>query len=192
MNPTDRESSHKLNKQFAALPHGHALKILAEEHIIILSYLNRLEELANSLDPYHPLSEQYDILKEMKELAQTMHDVESHHKREEEILFPEIEKRGILGPPNVMRSEHETLQLYKEGLISSANAAIEENWNEMLGKMGFYARGIARILRTHIKKENEVLYPAALKVIDDPSTWSTMKEESDKIGYCKFTPVTSI
>jgi len=188
MKTVKSDLSKQLNQPFVDLPQGHALKTLAEEHMIILSFLYRLEELANSLDPYSPLSEQDDKLQELKELAQTMHDVESHHKREEEVLFPEIEKRGILGPPNIMRSEHETLQLYKEGLISAVSTATEENWNVTLGKMGFYARGTARLLRSHIEKENEVLYPAALEVINDPSIWDSMKEDADKIGYCPFTP----
>jgi DUF438 domain-containing protein len=44
-------------------------------------------------------------------------------------------------------------------------------------------------LRDHIFKENNVLYPAALEVIEDESVWTRLKQECDKIGYCCFKPL---
>jgi hypothetical protein len=43
------------------------------------------------------------------------------------------------------------------------------------------------MLSSHIFKENNVLYPAALKVISEEE-WSGIREDFDEIGYCCFTP----
>ena len=47
---------------------------------------------------------------------------------------------------------------------------------------------IVPTLREHIYKENNILYPAALQVIEDDRVWQKLKDECDSIGYCCFTP----
>jgi uncharacterized protein (DUF2249 family) len=42
-------------------------------------------------------------------------------------------------------------------------------------------------LRAHISKENNILYPTALKSLEEKQ-WEAMKEKFDAIGYCCFTP----
>jgi len=44
------------------------------------------------------------------------------------------------------------------------------------------------MLREHISKENDILYPISLEVIPEEIVWQNMKKECDKIGYCCFTP----
>ena len=41
---------------------------------------------------------------------------DAHHKREEKVLFPEIEKHGIIGPSEVMRGEHNELKQREKNL----------------------------------------------------------------------------
>jgi hypothetical protein len=48
------------------------------------------------------------------------------------------------------------------------------------------------LLRQHIAKENEVLYPMAQRAIGDPGVWKWMKDECDAIGYCAFTPAADL
>jgi hypothetical protein len=40
------------------------------------------------------------------------------------------------------------------------------------------------MLREHIAKEDGVLYPLALRVIREPSTWAELRARCDAIGYC--------
>ena len=49
-------------------------------------------------------------------------------------------------------------------------------------------RFLAPTLREHIFKENNILYPTALEVIDNTEVWVRLKGECDKIGYCCFKP----
>ena len=44
------------------------------------------------------------------------------------------------------------------------------------------------LMRDHIFKENNILYPTAVEIIDDESVWEQMHHDADKIGYCCFTP----
>ena len=42
-------------------------------------------------------------------------------------------------------------------------------------------------LRDHIFKENYILYPSSLEVIEEKEVWDDMKKRCDEIGYCSFT-----
>jgi hemerythrin-like domain-containing protein len=50
-------------------------------------------------------------------------------------------------------------------------------------QMNYMANGIIGILREHIYLENQSVFPNALNVIKDESTWSELKDEFDEIGY---------
>ena len=41
-------------------------------------------------------------------------------------------------------------------------------------------------LRDHIAKENEVLYPMALDVLNDPHVWESMNPPLREIGPCRW------
>jgi hemerythrin-like domain-containing protein len=51
------------------------------------------------------------------EKAEQLTDIlKRHHQREEDVLFPELEKRGMYGPPMAMREEHKQLRPRKREL----------------------------------------------------------------------------
>ena len=90
-----------------------------------------------------------------------------HHGKEEDVLFPELERRGVRregGPVGVMLAEHEVgrghvramaenLQKVRAG-DSAAAAAITE-----------HAAAYRAMLQMHIQKENNVLFPMAERVV---------------------------
>ena len=113
---------------------------------------------------------------------------EPHHQREEQILFPELEKRGVFGPPQVMLQEHEELRKHKHKLEKLAGKPGAIDFSELKKQLNKAAELLIFNLRDHIFKENNILYPTALEVISKPETWQKMKTAADKIGYCCFTP----
>lgn len=124
----------------------------------------------------------------MVQLATSLLDAENHHKREEDILFPELEKRNITGPTRIMRMEHDDLRAKKKMLKETAQKASTMDFNECKSKLDDVAKHIVFELRDHIYKENYILYPTAIDAIKENSLWDEMKEKSNVIGYCPFTP----
>ncbi len=96
-------------------------------------------------------------------------ETERHHEREERVLFPELEKRGIEGPPAVMREEHEKLRPKKRRLLELAQSADDADFHAFQRELADLTETIVPMLRAHIFKENNDLYPLALQVIDDAS-----------------------
>lgn len=180
-------SSDGADKLKASLPPGHVIHTLLSEHEMILGFLDKLEDVTSEIQKmatYKNGAEEFDLL---KHIAEHLNDAEAHHKREEDVLFVALEDKGLSGPPQVMRMEHVELRGYKKDLQTLANEP-PGNFDQFKKKLNTTANLITTMLRDHIFKENNILYPAALDVIPDEDVWAKLKAECDKIGYCCFTP----
>jgi hemerythrin-like domain-containing protein len=124
-----------------------ATQLLMEEHQIILRALDVLEAFANRGQPPPPA-----LLEFFTDFA----DVH-HHGKEEEILFPALEEAGFphdAGPVAVMLHEHvqgrSLIALLKDP-SQFADAAL----------------AYSAMLRAHIEKENQILFPMADRAVED-------------------------
>ncbi len=172
----------------AGLAPGHVIHTLVSEHEMILHFLDELEKLNQAAQKMADYSSNKDEVKKVMHIAEHLIGAEPHHQREEEVLFPEVEKRGVSGPPQVMRMEHEDLRRRKHELMEISETVDKLDFNTFRKRLDATARFIVLTLRDHIFKENNILYPMALQVIPDKNSWYKMKTECDKIGYCCFTP----
>lgn len=168
-----------------SLPTGHVIRVMVEEHDRILEFLDDLETLNQTVQQQGCITA--FELQTLESIAQYLLAAEPHHQREEDVLFPEIEQRGLIGPPQVMRQEHEILRARKHALLNLAQSGSQLTTQEFKLKLRTNAELLILNLRDHILKENNILYPAALQAIQTAETWEQMKEDCDRIGYCSFT-----
>ncbi len=169
------------------VPVGHPLHTLIAEHDEILSILDKLEDINDkiqNLDTYDKKSVLYDNL---KDIGIGLLDTEKHHEREEDALFPEVDQTGVTGPTRIMRMEHEDLWPRKEKIDYLAKNVADMEFSKFKEELNENAEYIVLVLRDHIFKENNILYPTAKQVIPEEK-WEEIKRLSDKIGYCSFTP----
>lgn len=166
------------------LPEGHVLATLIAEHERILGFLDQLDDLNRKVQA----DTDYDDfdLAVLADLADKLLGAEPHHQREEQVLFPEMESRGVSGPTRIMRMEHEDLRSMKRqvrglALLGRGRNIAFVDFQRMLGDV---APKLVFGLRDHIFKENNVLYPTALDVLNSPVLWQEMRNRCDTIGYC--------
>ncbi|MBS7611513.1 DUF438 domain-containing protein [Candidatus Bathyarchaeota archaeon] len=165
----------------------HPIGILKAEHKIILDNIKILEEIASKVKSNVGLEQLNEEFKKLESVVALLLEAESHHQREEEALFPRLEKQGITGPPSVMRIEHEDLRVKKKALkrLLDERATLDHNYlADNVYELGNY---IVSTLRDHIYKEDNILYPLSLTTIPE-NEWRKIREEFDVIGYCCFTP----
>ncbi|AGB18217.1 DUF438 domain-containing protein [Thermoanaerobacterium thermosaccharolyticum] len=179
----------QLNGLKASLPHDHVLNTLIEEHDEILKLLDRLEQLNAKIQKMKSFEEDTEIFKDLKNTAEGILNAEKHHKREEDVLFPELENLGITGPTRIMRLEHDEIRLRKRMLVELANNINFIDFSDFKNRANELSNYIVFNMRDHIFKENYILYPTAYEVIADDNLWSDMKKRCDEIGYCPFTPL---
>jgi hypothetical protein len=167
---------------------GHVIKTMMKEHEHILKTLDELEELGLLLSDTDEKNYARIVFK-INQLTRIIISAEPHHKREEEVLFPVLKDKGAVGPTQHMEMEHEIMREIKYKLKEETDT-IDANFNEKLANISSLIYELCNILKQHIYKENTVLYPLALNLISNKSTWIEMKKNCDEIGYCCFCPNT--
>lgn len=127
---------------------GPATADLRHEHEVILQALGILERAADVLAAGQPLNE--SILADLGQFLRTFAD-RCHHGKEEDQLFPAMRAKGMGGTLAVFLEEHEEGRGYLRTLASGASQA----------ERAAAARRYVGMLREHIERENEVLFPLA-------------------------------
>lgn len=141
-----------------------ALETLRDEHRVIEHGLLVLEAMANRLEQGEavPRERVASLLEFFRSFADGC-----HHAKEEETLFPELEGRGIPregGPIGVMLHEHEEGRALQQRMRrASSNLAEEADRQEFITA----AREYIALLRRHISKEDDVLFPMAQQVLTE-------------------------
>lgn len=133
---------------------------LVKEHVSIQLMLGVMERVCNKLNTGDKVSPKH--LEQILEFIRLFAD-QCHHGKEEEFLFPAMEKVGIPrdgGPIGVMLAEHaegrryvkelgEAIERYGRGDRTAAHAIVGSS------------RKYVELLNAHIEKENGILFPMA-------------------------------
>jgi hemerythrin-like domain-containing protein len=162
-----------------------AIEVLMEEHRLIKRVLEALYRYAKNID--NGTAPDRGTIALFAEFFREFSD-KCHHGKEEAQLFRMLAARGFsteVGPLAVMLHEHEEGRSRvrtmaetgeKEGDLSEEEKSVFiEN-----------ARGFFDLMTEHIKKEDNILYPMAEKVISD-ANWDLLEEaferfEKEEVG----------
>jgi hemerythrin-like domain-containing protein len=92
-------------------------------------------------------------------------EVGDHNTREEEALFPVLE-RYVEGPTAVMRREHRILRT-RYTRLARATSRLEKNPKSKaaLKELSLATKGVLQLLVNHIHKENHILFPLVQKFL---------------------------
>ena len=140
-----------------------ATDVLAAEHRVIVRMLDVTRELAHLLEVGAEVPP--EMLDAVAEFLRVFGD--EHHRKEEEYLFPALEKRGE-GLHSValetFQREHDRARVLLRKM-AEAGTAYREGRNNADRRWGRFASEYAAVLRRHMDKEQEVLYPAAQQLL---------------------------
>ncbi len=162
-----------------------ATQQLKDEHEGILLMLKILDQVVAKLEAKETVNPEH--LRRIVEFFQVFAD-KCHHGKEEDLLFPELEKSGISrerGPIGVMLAEHQQGRTFVRGM---AEAAAQYKRGDAKGGTEFAtnARDYIALLTHHIGKENNVLFPMADRVLSKKKQTELEegfeKIEREKIG----------
>jgi len=136
------------------------IEILVHEHHLILETLHALESLATRVDAGEKADRQ-DVLR-FADFFRSFADA-CHHGKEEDILFAALIDVGFprgSGPIGIMLQEHEQGRRHVRRIRELAQRPGEWTAEEDEAFVGA-ARGFVDLLRDHIAKEDDILYPMA-------------------------------
>jgi len=140
--------------------------VLREEHVRILQIASALEKLLD----VRPAPLDLDTVQKCVRFFRLFADA-CHHGKEEDLLFPELESRGMphkSGPIAVMLHEH---RLGREfvGAMADAVEGAREGDERAMSRLVNAGRGYIDLIRAHITKEDHVLFNMADQMVDAPA-----------------------
>jgi len=141
-----------------------ATNVLMEEHRVIERMLGALETAAQKLDEGAAVRQGFFL--EAAEFIRGFADGRHHHK-EEGVLFTVMAGCGVPvkgGPIGVMLDDHEQARTYTRAM-SDAAGRLEAGDDSASAAVVRSAQSYCALLREHIAKEDNILFPMADNVI---------------------------
>jgi len=137
---------------------------LKDEHQLILRMLALLEQAAlrteaGAFSDYRFYLDGVDFIRNFADRF--------HHAKEEDILFEALIENGMPranSPVAAMLMEHDQGRAFVRGMEEAATRALAGEPGQD-GEIVSNARGYLELLREHISKEDEILYPLAERVL---------------------------
>jgi len=134
-------------------------EILSDEHKKILEVIDVLDKECLAVENGKEIEE--DFFKKVIDFIRNYAD-KFHHAKEEDILFKELNKENVemnCNPTEQMLYEHEQGRDFVKGMEKRLNE------NDKI-KLIRNARAYSELLKEHIHKEDNILYPMADEVLD--------------------------
>lgn len=160
------------------------VNILMKEHELMLKMGDELTKMLNFVIDEKTYKENEG---KIDEIINNFKDSESHYLREENSLFPTLEKYGVVEPPKIMWMEHDKIREIKKSLFENYDN-LKKNFNEdILQKIKSLSLELFNFINSHFFKENNVLFPTANKLFKKDD-FLKVKKDFDEIGYPSFLP----
>ncbi len=144
-------------------------EVLREEHRVIERGLAAMERAVEKLDLGEDVPK--EVLEQIVDFVRGFAD-RCHHQKEEGILFPYLEGRGMsrdLGPIGVMLAEHDMGRGHVKGMAEAIEGSRPKDFVA-------HAQGYLALLRDHIIKEDNVLFPMADQLMGPEDAEALMGE----------------
>ncbi len=166
------------------VPKDHPIYMFRQDHKNILEIMERLSETAEKTAAMENFKDAETILESAKRDVQLLLDAENHNVRQENTLFPVLEKHGIEQPPAIMWYEHNEMKEMKKNLLKLFEKRNEMSYADFAVRFKNFSIALFEKFAAHTQKEEHILYVTALKNINDEE-WKDIKEECDNLGYFK-------
>jgi hemerythrin-like domain-containing protein len=158
-----------------------ATDILMEEHRIIERVLFALEKQADRMKTGSPVRTGFflDAAAFIRKFADGC-----HHRKEEESLFMAMVDAGLsnqTGPIAIVLAEHEQGRRYVRAMEKAARAAAGDPSDDP-DDIILNAQAYVSLMRQHIRRENEFLFPLAARMIPSDQQ-AKLSEEFERIEH---------
>lgn len=162
------------------LPASHPISHFEEDHRVILAALGELRAAIGDARARRTPEAAEDELRIVKRSIDLLLAAENHNVRQENTLFPMLERHGIERPPAIMWQEHTEMRDDKKRLAALYAECGE--WSSFLDRMDALAIEFTEKFASHTQKEQTILYPAALELFSSEE-WNDIQAECDELGY---------
>lgn len=162
---------------------NHPLYRLIKDHDAIMFYMEKGYEFAGKLKDYKTYEEAKDVIDNLKQIIKAQKAAEDNHNtRQENTLFPVIEKYGVEEPPSIMWQDHYNMKQARNRIEKLLENHDSIDYSDFLERIVSNYRFMLETFALHTKKEQEILYNVALDMLSDKD-WADIESESNELGY---------
>lgn len=173
----------KLHKE---LPENHILCTTITEHQMLLCFMADLVDANNEIQLLKTANSSTAEIRKLAHIASHLASAEQHREREEQVIYPEIAKKGYSGLLKIIDTQHLKINNMHFELNDLVWKIDELDFEEFKQKLNDIASSLTPKMRFHIFIEGNIVFPLALEVIPDSKEWKRMKLVCDDIGYCGY------
>jgi len=158
-------------------------QIMVEEHKLILRMVTLVEQNTARLE--EGMFRNWQFYLDAVDFIRNYVD-RFHHAMEEDILFVALIKNGMpekQSPIEAMHMEHDQGRSHVRAIEEAAQKALAGETGQAVIIVE-HAKGYAKLLRGHIEKEDEILYPLAERILPEEvrdgmlSAYTTAEQQS--------------
>ncbi|MEM0021669.1 MAG: DUF438 domain-containing protein [Fervidicoccaceae archaeon] len=164
-------------KELRNVPRGHPLSNLLRENEHILRNAEGLAVLSQALLKGNE-EERRRILDSLKRYISELKKIRIHYRKNQMILFPYLERRGINAIPRVLWGR-EDQAIVK---IRELEKLLEQDSEKSLEKIASLSLEISREIADLVFRENKILYPTLWSLLSD-GEWAAIAQLSQELGY---------
>ena len=169
---------HLATQELEGVPEGHPLDLLIRENIEIMKtaealslYSSAIKNADNIAEKKRYLDIALDILANLKNM------IRGHYRKNQMLLFPYLEKRGIDAVPRVLWGREDQVLVEIRKILSGRPETGEE-----INKLAETLAKIAMDISDIAFRENKILYPTAWVLLSE-GEWVAIHELAKEFGY---------
>jgi DUF438 domain-containing protein len=162
---------------------GHPVYTFLAENRAARRVLDALQEALEALKAAPDVGRQEQARTRLQELQK----YERHYSRQENILFPYLERHGFTGPASVMWAIHDDIRVEWKTLDGLLNVGPGDDSAAFSAQIDEVFEPLSAAIREMFYKEENILYPAALEKLS-AEEWEKIRAQEPEVGYCYVEP----
>jgi DUF438 domain-containing protein len=166
------------------LPANHLLRIAMVEHDLIRCFLADLNDAVETIGHLYQLTDVSSEFRKLAHIVEHLTAMKKHFEREDDVIFPYLTRYGRISLCRATQGDHVNIRTEIDNLASLIVLFNEVKLDQFKAGLIAATRRLWVIMHEHLSQEDEILYPIALRIIDDTEIWENMKAVCDEIGYC--------
>ncbi len=168
------------------LPPAHILRYVMAEHEMFLCFIAELEDINKKIQNLVFATSATEEIRHLGHISNHLAACDQHREREDEVIYDQLQRMGYTGLMNIIYEQHKEI----DDLCNQLNILVWRidhiNFDHFKTQLYDFVKTMVPLIGLHIFIENNILFPIALSIINDPQIWEKIKNTCSQIGYCSF------
>jgi DUF438 domain-containing protein len=170
------------SRELKNVPKGHPLDLLMKENEWVLKQAESIGLYASALLRAEDDEQTRNYLASLKKIAFEMRKARLHYRKIQMLLFPYLERRGIVAVPRVLWGREDQTMVKLRQLSELLQKTENDTNKNLVNDIANKAIEIAQEFSELVFRENRILFPAVQALFSE-GEWAAIAEIAEDLGY---------